>query len=122
MIGTNNTGHAMQDPIEVSEGIRKILDILARRTPDTKVLLLGIFPRGKTPEDLHRLNNVAINQLIRRMADGERIVYADIHQAFLESDGTLSEKVMPDLLHLTPDGYRRWAEAIAPRLKELGLD
>jgi N-acetylglucosamine-6-sulfatase len=121
MIGTNNTGHLMQDPQEVAGGIHRILELIEERSPETKVLLLGVFPRGKTRYDVMRLNNVAINQIIRRYADGQRVHYLDASNAFLESDGTLSEQVMPDLLHLSPEGYRRWADAIEPKLRELGL-
>jgi N-acetylglucosamine-6-sulfatase len=121
MIGTNNTGHSMQDPQQVAEGIRHILKIFERQSPETKLLLLGIFPRGRTPHDLARLNNVAINQLIRRYADGTRVHYLDIGQAFLEPDGRLSEQVMPDALHLSAEGYRRWADAIETKLQELGI-
>jgi arylsulfatase A-like enzyme/lysophospholipase L1-like esterase len=121
MIGTNNTGHSMQDPQEVAQGVEQILAILQQRTPETKVLLLGIFPRGKTPYDPMRLNNVAINQWARRLADGQRVHYLDVSSAFLADDGMLSEEIMPDLLHLNTEGYRRWADAIAPKLDELGL-
>ncbi len=121
MIGTNNTGHSMQDPREVAAGVRRILDILEEKTPNTQVLMLGVFPRGKDPFDLMRLNNVAINQIVRRYADGQRVHYLDISSAFLDQDGILSEDIMPDLLHLSPEGYRRWADAIAPKLQELGL-
>ena len=121
MIGTNNTGHMLQDPEEVAAGVRRILDILKERTPQTKVLLLGIFPRGRTPFDEKRLNNVAINQIIRRFADNERVHYADIGDVFLDADGNLPESIMPDLLHLNEKGYQRWAEAIEPMLKELGV-
>ena len=105
MIGTNNTGHLLQEPAEVADGVRTILDILRHQTPDTKILLLGIFPRGAMPLDEKRLNNVAINQLIRRFHDGEKVYYLD----------------MPDLLHLNEEGYERWARAIEPKLVELGL-
>ena len=54
MIGTNNTGHKQQDPAEVAAGIEKILGMLADTTPDTKVLLLGVFPRGKDKFDTMR--------------------------------------------------------------------
>lgn len=121
MIGTNNTGHRMQDPGEVAQGIQRILEILENRTPDTKVLLLGIFPRGRSPMDHGRLNNIAINQQIQRFADGERVVYKDIGGVFLEANGHLPEEIMPDALHLNEKGYRLWAEAIEPSLRLLGL-
>ena len=120
MIGTNNTGHSMQDPKEVAAGVRAVLDSLLEKSPKTRLLLLGIFPRGKTPDDLARINNQAINQIIRRFGD-DRIRYLDIGPAFLEADGTLTEQVMPDALHLSQGGYRRWAEAIEPVLRDWGL-
>ncbi len=121
LIGTNNTGHRMQDPEETAAGIRRILDIIQERSPLTKVLLLGIFPRGEHPFDEARLNNVAINQIIRRDADDQRVFYRDIGAVFLNKDGTLPKEIMPDFLHPGPQGYRRWAEAIEPALKELGI-
>ena len=80
-----------------------------------------MFPRAKEPLDPLRLNNVAINQIIRRFHDGERVHYLDIGHTFLEPDGTLSAEIMPDALHLSPAGYQRWAEAIEPSLQALGL-
>jgi len=121
MIGTNNTGHFMQDPEEVAAGVQRILDILAERSPDTQVVLHAIFPRGRSPFDEKRLNNVAINDRIRLLADGDRIHWLDIGNTFLAPDGSLSKEIMPDALHLSQKGYELWAEALEPKLKELGL-
>ena len=121
MIGTNNTGHSMQEPTQVAAGVKRILDILEERTPSTKVLLLGVFPRSRAAYDEARLNNIAINQIIRRYHDGERVHYLDIGDVFLNDDGNLPASIMPDALHLNVDGYRRWAQAIEPKLKELGI-
>ncbi len=118
MIGTNNTGHAMQDPEQIAAGVTEIIDTLKKQTPDTKILLLGIFPRGADPQDAMRVNNEAVNRLIADLGDAEHVVYRDLSEVFLEKDGTLSREVMPDLLHLSAEGYRRWAEAIAPTLAE----
>jgi len=111
----------MQDPEQVAEGVESILEILHQKIPDTKILLLGVFPRGQSPFDKMRQNNVALNQIIRRLADGKNVHYMDIGDAFLEADKTLSKDIMPDLLHLNKEGYQRWAEAIEPKLKELGI-
>jgi N-acetylglucosamine-6-sulfatase len=121
MIGTNNTGHFDQDPEEVAAGVQRILEILEERRPQTKIVLTGIFPRGRQPTDLKRLNNIAINQIIRRFEDGQRVHYLDIGDVFLEADGTISPEVMPDALHLSEEGYRRWAAALEPTLQALGL-
>jgi len=121
MIGTNNTGHKMQDPSQTAAGIERILNILKERSPKTKVLLLGVFPRGKAPHDRGRVINQGINQIIRRLADNDRVHYMDLGDHFLQSDGDLPTSIMPDALHLNEEGYRIWAEAMEPKLKELGI-
>lgn len=121
MIGTNNTGHFMQEPSEVAAGVERIIEIISEQSPDTEIILHGLFPRGRTPHEIDRLNNVAINQRIRRLADREQVHWLDIGDVFLAADGTLPEEIMPDALHLSEQGYQRWAEALEPKLKELGL-
>ncbi len=121
MIGTNNTGHFDQDPDQVAAGVERILEILAQRLPETKVILHGIFPRGEDGFDPKRLNNLAINQRIQRFADGDRVQFLEIGDHFLLPDGTISKEIMPDRLHLSPAGYQIWADALEPKLKELGL-
>ena len=117
MIGTNNSNS--NKPQEIADGIEVILEQLKSKTPDTKVLLLGIFPRGATPEVPQRVVNRETNELIAKFADGQRVHYLDISDKFLEDDGTLSKEIMPDLLHLNQKSYRIWAESIEPKVAEL---
>lgn len=131
MIGTNNTGHQGRPAKEhgdvvytssaeqTAEGVKMILDILGKKMPQTKVLLLGIFPRGATKDDPMRKQNTATNNLISGFADGKRISYMDIGSTFLQPDGTLPKEIMPDLLHLNARGYQLWADAIEGKVKEL---
>ena len=121
MIGTNNTGHRKQDPSETAEGVERILSILRARCPDTKVVLLGIFPRDPHSTGAGRKINDAINTRLANFADGERVHYLNINDKFLENDGRLTKEIMPDYLHPREKGYAIWAEALEPKLKELGL-
>jgi len=121
MIGTNNTGHLMEAPDEAAAGVQSILEILSEKLPQTTIVLHGLFPRSKSPHDAERLNNIAINDRIGRLADGERVIYQDIGEVFLEADGSIAAAVMPDSLHLSEDGYSRWASALEPTLVDLGL-
>ncbi|MFT5154853.1 MAG: lysophospholipase L1-like esterase, partial [Planctomycetota bacterium] len=120
MIGTNNTGHKLQDPVEIAAGVTEILAQLQSNWPETHVLLLGIFPRGREATDIKRQNNIAVNQMLRRMT-GPGVSYLDIGDAFLSEDGSLPEDLMPDALHLTPKGYRLWAESMEASLLDLGI-
>ncbi len=123
MIGTNNTtSNPKQSPQDIADGIKAILERLQIKSPDTKVLLLGIFPRGETAEDANRKNNVAINSLIEKFADGARVHYKDISSKLVDAQGKLSKEIAPDLLHLSPAGYDRWAEAIEADIVKLSAD
>lgn len=119
MIGTNNTGHRKDPPAEIAAGVRSILDELHQRLPSTKVLLLAIFPRGSTPTDPLRQINDQTNDLLKKFADGKRVIFLDINKVFLDDKGGLSKNIMPDLLHPNEKGYELWAKAIEPAVKKL---
>lgn len=117
MIGTNNA--AANDPAHTAAGIEAIVGKLRDKLPNTKILLLGVFPRGGTPADALRRKNAAVNEIIATLDDGRHVFYLDIGPKFLTADGTLEKSIMPDLLHLSPRGYEIWAESMEPKLAEL---
>lgn len=119
MIGTNNAGHREESPHHTAEGVRAILDDLEVRLPESKILLLGIFPRGKDGKDTFRKLTVATNGLIKEFADEKRVFWLDIGSEFLNEDGTLPESIMPDFLHPNEKGYEIWANAMEPSIKKL---
>jgi lysophospholipase L1-like esterase len=116
MIGTNNLGS--DTPAEIADGITAIVQKLRTKLPETKILLLGIFPRGQNPGSV-RERIKAINARIARLDDDKFIHYLDIGRHFLNEDLTISHDVMPDYLHLTRKGYRIWADAIEPKLASM---
>ena len=110
LAGTNN----LQDtPQQKVDGIIRIIQEINKRTPETRILLLGIFPRSHDPDNEQRLRNVETNNLLAELDDGHLIHYRDIGNVFLQPDGSIAREVMRDFLHLTPKGYQLWAEAIA---------
>ena len=110
MIGTNNSGD--NTPEEIADGVEAIVEQLRSSLPETKVLLLAIFPRGENGQDERRRVNRAANERIAKLDNGKMVKYLDIGQGFLENDGTLTREIMPDLLHLSEKGYTIWADAI----------
>jgi lysophospholipase L1-like esterase len=112
MIGTNNTGHRKDPAEQTAAGVKAILERLGKKCPDSKVLLLGVFPRGEKPDDPMRKINEQINAIIAKCADGKKIFYKDIAAKFLKPDGMMINDIMPDKLHPNAKGYEVWAEAI----------
>ena len=121
MIGTNNTGQKIrQDKAEdTALGIKAILDTLKQKLPETKILLLAIFPRDAKPDGKFRQVNETINARIKTYADEESVYFLNINNIFLDKNGILTKKVAKDLLHPNPAMYNNWAKAIEPKLKEL---
>jgi lysophospholipase L1-like esterase len=114
LIGTNDLGHG-RPPEDAAQGIRANLLFLRRHLPDTRILLLGLWPREALPEAPLRRKIGAVNALIRRCGDNRAIVYADIGDVLLDPSGQLTREVSPDLLHFSHQGYVR----LAPRLDAL---
>lgn len=122
MIGSNNTSDWKLDQKrleEIPQGIKAIVERLRTKLPTTKVLLLGIFPRGPNNEYPLRKLNKEVNTSIAKFADGKTVFYLDIGSKLVAADGTASKEVLRDLVHLSPKGYAIWAEAIEPMVAEL---
>jgi len=117
MIGTNNFG--ADSPKDIAAGIQAIVEKLRMKLPSTKVLLLGVFPRGETPGDPLREKNVAVNGLVKKLGDEKMVHFLEINAKLLNSDGTQDREKMPDLVHLSPKGYEIWADAIEPTVADL---
>ena len=92
---------------------------LRKKTPDTKILLLAVFPRGANKSDKRRQVNEKTNAIFAKLDDGKHVHYLHIGKKFLKEDGTLTKEIMPDLLHLSEKGYTIWAESIEEKLASL---
>lgn len=115
MIGTNNFGHdPTATPEQVLAGISAILEDLRVRCPRTKVLVLGIYPRGEKPDDPFRAKIGAVNAQLPALARAKGAEYADPGVVLLSADGTLSKDITPDFLHPSTAGYEKLATALAP--------
>jgi beta-glucosidase len=119
MIGTNNAGHRQEKSEDTAAGVRAILEELRTRLPETKCLVLAIFPRGEKTDDPLRQLNDATNRILEGYADGQGVFFLNLNDRFLEADGTLPKSMMPDLLHPNETGYAIWAEAMEPTIEKL---
>lgn len=123
MIGTNNSnknkeGVEDNSEAEILEGVTAIVKQIRARQPETKVLLLGIFPRAKafSPQ---RGKILQVNQALEKLDNGKNIFYFDFGSKLIENDGSISKSIMPDALHPNEAGYKIWASAMEPKLKQL---
>ena len=119
MIGTNNRGDPEKKGADTAYGTLALLKEIHKQLPESKILLMAVFPRGWTPDDKGRIRNDQINEIIRTYADKKTVYWLDIGHVFLDENGNLIKDLMPDGLHPNEKGYRSWAQAMEPMIKKL---
>ncbi len=130
MLGTNNS--LDYSPEEIAAADRKIIGMIRARLPDTKILVLGIFPRGPRDSSGKPVTEAAVEEAAKRMRtidavnrdlatldNGGNIRFLNINAVFLGQDGKIPKAIMPDQLHPGPAGYQLWADAMQPLLEEM---
>ncbi|HKI71199.1 MAG TPA: platelet-activating factor acetylhydrolase IB subunit [Verrucomicrobiae bacterium] len=115
MIGTNNSNGEDNTVEQIADGVAAIVKQLREKLPQTKVLLLSIFPRSENPSP-QRGKVLQVNQIVQKLADDQSVFWIDFGYKFVNSDGTIPHDLMPDYLHLSKRGYEIWAEAIEDKL------
>jgi beta-glucosidase len=130
MLGTNNSLDYNAEQIAAAD--RKIVGMIRAKLPGTKILVLGIFPRGPrdregnpiTPahveEAARRMQTIdAVNRDLAGLDDGRTIRFLNINDVFLGQDGRIPRAIMPDQLHPGAAGYQLWADAMQPLLESM---
>ena len=117
MIGTNNMG--TNTPPEIAEGVGAVVVELRRNFPETRILLLAIFPRGVAGDPI-RQRVADTNRIIAKLHDGKYVHYLDIGDKFLDAQGNfLPGAFRPDNLHPAAGGYDIWGAAVKEKIAVL---
>ena len=124
LLGTNNisAGQSIRNTNDqVLAGMKLVIGEIRSRQPQAKLILMGIFPRGRKADDPFRQPIKDINAELAKYDDGKNIFFTDIGDKFLAPDGSIPEDVMPDqpALHPNAKGYQIWADGISGKVKEL---
>lgn len=118
LIGTNNRTAGFT-PDEIAADIGALLKAIQSKTAKSKILLLGILPRGGSIKDEINESIRQTNTKLATLADQKQVIYLDVGDKLVEPDGTISREVMPDKLHVAGPGYTRWIEAMGSTLDKL---
>jgi len=110
LIGTNNSED--NNAIDIAEGILKNVEIITAKLPETKLIILKIFPRGDKDSKYRRVTHDA-SEIVAKTILNTTTLYLDINDHFVDSEDNIPAELMMDKLHLTDEGYEIWANAIS---------
>ncbi len=116
MIGTNNLHLApAATPEQIAQGVDDLLRIIRKELPDTRVLLLGLLPRkGNFPIETV---NAGLKKVAASFKSTGKVTFLDVSSALLRGKKEVDPTIFRDGLHLSPLGYKLFAEAIAPEVR-----
>jgi beta-glucosidase len=119
LIGTNNIGYPAEEILQADE---KIIQEIHDKLPQSKLLILAIFPRADKRAGSPVLMQAKIKEVNKGLAtldDGSKTRFLDVGNVFLDADGNIPHDLMKDSLHPTDKGYQIWADAMNPLLNEM---
>lgn len=120
MIGTNDS--QAHTPEEIAAGTTAVVKAVHEKLPESKILLLSIFPRGKQPSDPLRQKVWGANEILKKL-DGSmdgKVKYLELWKQFLGADDVMADDIMPkDFLHPKAIGYKIWVDTMNPVLEEM---
>ena len=109
MIGTNNSNGTDNTAEEIAAGIKAIVKKLRTKLPQTKVLILAVFPRGEKPNP-QREKNAKASEIAAKLADDKMVFFLDI-----------GAKIPGRRRHADQGHHARLSASEARRLRDLGL-
>ena len=116
MYGADN---GRDQPEGIAQGVRRILDIVAEKQPQAKILLIPAFPCGADAEDSGRKRHAKFNELIAKFADGQKVVLVDFNAKLVDANGD-TQPFLYDRQHPTAETYRDvWLPAVRPIIKDI---
>ena len=119
MAGVNDLIFSKTTYEKLLEQYERMLDIIARESPRTKVYIQSLLPVIEDRSEYFTGKNSRIagfNTVLREMAERRGLPYVDIWSA-IQSDGALPAEYTQDGIHLTGPGYAVWVETLRPYMK-----
>jgi lysophospholipase L1-like esterase len=120
MIGINDLIRGVNDETILANQ-QLIISYLRQVHPQAKIVVQSILPHSTervTWEGRDRLLAIPnsrireLNQKLQAIAHNEGVIYLDLYPLFADADGNLKRELSTDGLHLSPQGYLVWRNAL----------
>ena len=119
LMGTNDI--EVEVPVDaIGRNFQQIVAALKAHDPKMPVIVCRIFPSSATKKR-PKETILAVNELFAAAVKGDpQFTVLDTYALFANAEGDALPSLFPDLLHLNPAGYAKWASALRPVFATLG--
>lgn len=116
MIGINDIARNIPDSI-ILKNYQKIIDQIKKQSPKTLIYFQSILPTNNnfTEYKNHQNKNehiLFVNIALQMICAEEQIVYVDLYNEFIDTNGKLNSLYTNDGLHLNGVGYMKWKQIL----------
>jgi len=116
LIGINDISRNIPDQV-ILQNYQKMITRIKTGSPATKIYFQTLMPTnssfGKFPNHYNKEQHILwVNNALKELGKKEKITVIDLYPAFLDNENRLKKEYTHDGLHLTAEGYRRWAEVL----------
>jgi Lysophospholipase L1 and related esterases len=110
-IGTNDLGSLSTE--QIANNIQKSIESIQLRSPDSKIVLMGILPRTDAGDPGNAMVDATNAALSKLATTNGAVQFVNLRNSFVDSNGNQkAELYNTDKLHLSPAGYQAWADGI----------
>lgn len=119
MIGTNDIS-VWTPAVDVVRQICEVVEIIHRKQPQAKILLLPIFPRGKCYDDRCYATVREVNALMDKVVFGPEVIRFSFSDQLIDEKGvTRAELYDEERVHLMDKGFVIWRKAVEPIFRKV---
>ena len=122
MCGINDLG-AGRTPEACLHDYELLLAGVRSHLKPQSIMVLSVMPlRESVVDRASHAFNVKVNEFnaaVKARCQQRRIIFLNVNSAVMDADGGLAAELTADGLHLNPAGYRRLADVIAARLRQV---
>ncbi|NEM99371.1 GDSL-type esterase/lipase family protein [Pontibacter burrus] len=120
LIGINDISRNVPEDV-ILANYSKIVRRIKAGSPKTKIYVQTLLPTNNSFDKFKKHYNkeketATVNQGIKEIAAREKITVIDLNPHFADSQGQLITAYTHDGLHLTIEGYKKWAEILKKHL------
>jgi len=106
-IGTNDLAASVSED-EIVSNLSEIIGRIHAEAPGAEVYVQSVLPRDAS----YRARIEALNDRYAEVAAERGVAFVDLYPLFLSEDGSISDELANDELHLMGEGYAVWRDAI----------